>query len=185
MKQIQQRKGDYVVQVKGNQPKLREAIEASFMPHWGEAENLLKHDERTKGHRRSEHRTLFQLPAQLSKELAISSRQPRVLSLSSERETEQEQDNHRYALLHQFARRFAFRSVRQYWYSENQQHWVLDVVFREDQNQIGDREATESMALFRRIVLNLAQQHPAKSSKKLKIKRAGWSDDFRSVLFFG
>ncbi|MFP3608155.1 ISAs1 family transposase, partial [Paraburkholderia sp. SIMBA_053] len=50
---------------------------------------------------------------------------------------------------------------------------------------IGDREAAERMALFRRIVLNLAQQHPAKSSKKLKIKRAGWSDDFRSELFFG
>ncbi|QUJ69245.1 ISAs1 family transposase (plasmid) [Photobacterium sp. GJ3] len=188
LRQIQQRKGDYVVQVKGNQPKLKEAIEAAFMPHWDEAENLPQQEERTKGHGRSEHRTLFQLPAQLSKEL--TKKWPSAKSfIAIERERRNKGkttiDTHFYISSLDVDPKLAFRSVRQHWYTENQQHWVLDVVFREDLNQIGDREAAERMALFRRIILNLAQQHPAKSSKKLKIKRAGWSDDFRSELFFG
>ncbi len=34
LQQIIKAKGDYVVQVKGNQPLLRQAIEMQFQPHW-------------------------------------------------------------------------------------------------------------------------------------------------------
>ncbi len=34
LQQIIKAKGDYIVQVKGNQPLLRQAIEMQFQPHW-------------------------------------------------------------------------------------------------------------------------------------------------------
>ncbi|MCL1107866.1 ISAs1 family transposase, partial [Shewanella algicola] len=50
---------------------------------------------------------------------------------------------------------------------------------------IGDRENAKKMALFRRIVLNLLEQHPLKASKPTKIRKAAWNGDFRSEIFFG
>lgn len=79
----------------------------------------------------------------------------------------------------------AAKAVRQHWHIENQQHWVLDVTYREDLSRIGDREAAEVFALFRRIALNMAQHHPKSISKRRKIKCACWSDDFRMEMFFG
>ncbi|MCG9729772.1 ISAs1 family transposase, partial [Shewanella sp. Isolate13] len=72
-----------------------------------------------------------------------------------------------------------------HWHIENQQHWVLDVTFREDCSRIGDHENAKKMALFRRIVLNLLEQHPLKASKPTKIRKAAWNGDFRSEIFFG
>ena len=59
------------------------------------------------------------------------------------------------------------------------------LTYREDLSRIGDREAAEVFALFRRIALNMAQHHPKSISKRRKIKCACWSDDFRMEMFFG
>jgi predicted transposase YbfD/YdcC len=75
--------------------------------------------------------------------------------------------------------------VRQHWHIDNQQHWILDVTFQEDASRIGDRENAKKMALFRRISLNLLQQHPLSASKPTKIRKASWNDKFRSEIFFG
>ncbi|MGR3972819.1 ISAs1 family transposase, partial [Shewanella sp. 1180_01] len=60
----------------------------------------------------------------------------------------------------------AAQTVRQHWHIENQQHWLLDITFREDSSRMDDSENAKKMALFRRIVLNLLQQHPLKASLK-------------------
>jgi predicted transposase YbfD/YdcC len=187
--QIVKRKGDYVVQVKGNQPTLRKTIEALFQPHWEtNAIDIPMFEESNKGHGREERRTTFQIPALLPKELAKQWSSVKSL-IAVERERKRNGtttiDTHYYLSSLDIEVELAARAVRQHWHIENQQHWVLDVTFKEDMSRIGDRDNAKKMALFRRIVLNLLQQHPLKVSKPSKMRKAAWNGDFRSELFFG
>ena len=45
--------------------------------------------------------------------------------------------------------------IRGHWSIENQCHWVLDTLFREDHQQIHAKLAAKNMGILRRIVLNL------------------------------
>lgn len=189
LKQISKRGGDFVVQVKSNQPTLQAAIREAFQPHWEtHGEQLAQHMTSDKGHGRSETRTTFQMAANLPAELARD--WPGVTSLIAvERDRtiagKGTVDTHYYVSSLPVNAELAARAVRQHWHIENQQHWVLDVTYREDLSRIGDREAAEVFALFRRIALNMAQHHPKSISKRRKIKCACWSDDFRMEMFFG
>lgn len=58
--------------------------------------------------------------------------------------------------------------LRAHWGIENQLHWQLDVVFREDDNRVQRRHGAENLALVRRLALGLLQQHPAKMSLPCK-----------------
>ena len=77
------------------------------------------------------------------------------------------------------------RKIRRHWRIENSQHWVLDVVFKEDDSRIRTGDSPEDMALFRRFALNIAKQSPVKDSMKGKLKRVAWDDDMRVKLLFG
>ena len=69
---------------------------------------------------------------------------------------------------------------------ENQLHWVLDVVFREDALKVTDPDGAKQLALFNRAALNALRQHQGKKDSLAgKRRRAGWSPTFRSELLFG
>jgi predicted transposase YbfD/YdcC len=50
------------------------------------------------------------------------------------------------------------RAVRSHWGIENSCHWVLDVVFREDDSRIRIKNAAENMSTLRRLALNLLRR---------------------------
>ena len=76
--------------------------------------------------------------------------------------------------------------IRQHWRIENSQHYVLDVVFKEDNSRITLDGAVENIALFRRFVMNMLKQCDCGApSQKVKLKKAGWNDDYRARIFFG
>ena len=70
------------------------------------------------------------------------------------------------------------RVVRAYWSIENNQHWLLDVALAEDRAHTRNDRTAENIALLRRLALNLVRADPAKGSMRVKIKRAGWQDDY-------
>jgi predicted transposase YbfD/YdcC len=82
----------------------------------------------------------------------------------------------------------ALSAVRQHWFVENQLHWVLDVTFGEDASRIRRGHAAENMAVLRRLALNICKRYANADSKKLsnpkKLKKAGWDDSFREKLLF-
>ncbi|MGI5927867.1 MAG: ISAs1 family transposase [Thermacetogeniaceae bacterium] len=62
-------------------------------------------------------------------------------------------------------------SVRLHWGVEST-HWSLDVTFREDANRTRKGQATENLALLRRLALNVVKKDKDKYSKRsLKAKR--------------
>ncbi len=74
------------------------------------------------------------------------------------------------------------QAVRAHWRIENSLHWVLDVVFREDDSRLKDRTAAENLGLLRRVAASLLGQDRSKGSVSGKQLRAAWDDDFRLHL---
>lgn len=76
------------------------------------------------------------------------------------------------------ATKFA-RAVRGHWGVENSLHWVLDVVFGEDQSRARSGHAAENLAATRRLAVNLLRRDKTcKRSIKGKLMRAAIDPDY-------
>jgi predicted transposase YbfD/YdcC len=67
---------------------------------------------------------------------------------------------------------------------ENSLHWVLDVIFREDDSRLRTGYGAENFALIRHLALNLLKREPSKGSLKRKRYKATLSNEFRSNVLF-
>ena len=79
----------------------------------------------------------------------------------------------------------AAKAIRSHWGVENQVHWVLDVIFKEDDSRIRRENGAENMGMIRRLCMNLARRNTRKNSMRGRLKNAGWNDSFRAELLFG
>jgi predicted transposase YbfD/YdcC len=69
--------------------------------------------------------------------------------------------------------------ARGHWGVENQLHWRMDVVFGEDQRRIRKDHAAENFTRLSRIALNLLKADKSvKASIRAKRKLGGWDHDF-------
>jgi predicted transposase YbfD/YdcC len=67
--------------------------------------------------------------------------------------------------------------VRGHWGIENGLHWVLDMVFRDDECRVRKDNAPANIATIRHIAYNLARRAPGKASLRSKLKAAAWNDE--------
>ena len=73
----------------------------------------------------------------------------------------------------------ALKCVRGHWAIENQLHWCLDIGFREDDCRICEAQSAENLATVRHIGLNLLKQETScRLGIKSKRKKAGWDDSY-------
>lgn len=74
-------------------------------------------------------------------------------------------------------------TVRDHWAIENALHWQLDVSFREDAARNRKDNGPGNLAVLRRRALDVVRRDTSKGSLSIKLKKAGWSDDYlRSIL---
>lgn len=183
--QIIDQGGDYVMGLKGNQSTLHEAVEDYFTVAHATDFRAVRYnyqEELDHGHGRLEIRRYW-ITDDLSTLPELGAwKQLRSIGMV-ERET-QEGGNvsreRRYfiASLPPEAKRFAY-AVRGHWGVENELHWRLDVVFREDESRIRQGNAPAIMTAIRHLCLNLFQKESSKMSIKKKRLKAAWNDDFR------
>ncbi len=69
-------------------------------------------------------------------------------------------------------------ATRQHWSIENSLHWVMDVIFQEDQMRTRKGNSAENLIVLRNIALNILKKDPSKSSLKQKRYRAALDDAF-------
>ncbi len=60
---------------------------------------------------------------------------------------------------------------RKHWGIENSCHWVLDVVFREDQSRARSGDCAQNLSTLRRFALNLLKTEPSKPKEPIRGKR--------------
>ena len=80
------------------------------------------------------------------------------------------------------AKRFA-KAVRGHWGVENGLHWVLDVVFGEDQSRARTGHAAENLAATRRLAVSLLRRdNTCRRSIKGKLLRAALDPDYLKLI---
>lgn len=177
---IRDQGGHYLLAVKDNQPTLRAAVErvaaaaaaAAFagVPIGEEVED---------GHGRQEERyvSVFGTPAGIPADWPDVAA---VVQVNREREV----GGTRTCTTHYYLTSYAGTAaemaafVRGHWGIENELHWVLDVVFREDDSRVRAGHAGENLAMVRRVAVSLLRRAPGKGTTPTKRLKAGWNDDY-------
>jgi len=72
--------------------------------------------------------------------------------------------------------------IRSHWAVENSLHWVMDMIFRDDECRIRTAHAPANFTTLRHIALNLIRKAPGKNSLRAKRKIAAWDDNFLTSL---
>jgi predicted transposase YbfD/YdcC len=183
---------DYVIGLKTNQPKLHEAVERHFDGVHLDTEatsDLDVHVIDERGHGRERIQGAF-----VSSDLSSITMADEWTGLRSIVMVVTEQINKdgrlttekRYYLssLGQDAKVTA-NAVRSHWHIENSLHWVLDVVFREDDSRVRVDNGAQNLAVMRHAALNILRQDKhSKLSVNGKTKKCGYDNDYlASVLF--
>lgn len=185
--EILKQEADYVLALKGNQGTLYNEVESLFDAIADERTfgyEISRHEMVDGEHGRIETRQYWQVNApDYVKERADWPGLMSVGMCEARREVKgQTSQEKRYYLssLGVDAKRFA-EAARGHWSIENSLHWILDVVFREDDSRVRVGHAAENFGLLRRMAVNLLQQE--KTLKRgVKTKRLKAALDDRYLL---
>ena len=69
-------------------------------------------------------------------------------------------------------------AIRSHWAVENSLHWVMDMIFRDDECRIRTDHAPANFTTLKHMAHNLIRKAPGNNSLRLKRKVAAWDDDF-------
>jgi len=188
-KAIKGAKADYLLAVKGNQPTLRAEIEDFFTT--APAEALDRFVDLDKGHGRIEERTVTtsreadwlsgdrRFPGELRLP-GVST----IIRVSSRTELKDRCrfDTRYYISSAPLSAEAAAQAVRGHWGIENSLHWVLDVVFGEDQARVRKGHGAKNMAVVRHFAINLVRAVADKKSIKRRRKVAGWNTEYLAEI---
>src|SRR5690606_31297384 len=81
-----------------------------------------------------------------------------------------------------FTAEAAAQAVRGHWGIENRLHWVLDVVFGDDQARLRTGHGAKNMAVVRHFAINLVRTATDKKTLKLRRKLAGWDTRYLASI---
>jgi predicted transposase YbfD/YdcC len=182
--------GDYLVALKGNQGTLHQAAQDLFedvlTDTTGTREKSEVHSSFDVGHGREEERICYVIKDLKQLELADcrleSWQNLKCLVMVEARTVRQGKSSfeRRYFLSSKdWNAKQALEGVRGHWSIENQQHYVLDMVFDEDSSRTRSGFAAENLGLIRRLALNLLNLDVGLNiSKRRKRLKALLDDDY-------
>jgi predicted transposase YbfD/YdcC len=189
---IVEKKADYVLAVKGNQPTLHAGIMDFFLDQmeddFGRVE-MSRHETKEKGHGRIEHRTYYvcDVPNDLPDAKRWEGLKRIGVAISDTIRSGKPCDDVRYYILSKRMNAKSFgAAVRSHWSIENSLHWQLDMSFGEDRSRVRKDHADANMGALRRASLSLLKNE---DSKKVGIKNkrliAAWNVDYLRQVLFG
>lgn len=182
--------GDYLLGLKGNQEYLKKRVKELFERKKGPGSRSFKrnsHVTKEKQHGRVEKRSCTVLTKKENKNFEINplSKWPglnSVVEITSERtdlKTGKHSEEKRYYISSlETSAEEILAAARGHWEVENKLHWVLDVVFREDDCRSRTGFSAENFSMLRQFALNLIKLEPSNRSIKRKQKLSGWDEEF-------
>jgi predicted transposase YbfD/YdcC len=189
---IVERKADYCLAVKGNQPTLCGGIENYFGDQLEDdfaRSTVRRYETEEKGHGRVEHRYYFicPVPDDLPDRGRWRGLKAIGMTVSDTQRGGRDCWEVRYYILSKYisGRRFA-EAVRGHWGIENSLHWQLDVTFDEDRCRIRKGHADQNFSILRRTALSLLKnERDQKVGVKNKRLIAGWDEDYLLKVLLG
>lgn len=184
-KTIVQKKGDYLLAVKANQPKLLAELKEHFdhrLPksYKRPAIDFAQTEESNRG--RKEIRRCW-VSASLSQFDVVNEwdEVKSIAMIESERTCKGKTSVERryYICSAQGTATEILEAARGHWSIENSLHWVLDMAFREDECRVRKGHGAENLARLRHMALNLLKRDESiKIGVKNKRLSAGWDNDY-------
>jgi predicted transposase YbfD/YdcC len=186
--QIIDKNADYILALKGNQATLRDDVElfAAEQKANGFRDATVSREQTTDAdHGRIEMRTctVFHEVAWLQQrhnwpglKAVIMVESSRELADRVERETRYYITSLAW-LAHQIG-----HLVRSHWAIENSLHWVMDMIFRDDECRVRTDHAPANFTTIKHMAHNLMRKAGGKHSLRAKRKIAAWDDDFLASL---
>lgn len=179
---------DYMLALKGNQGQLYATVQDLFEYAEQTEFHRVAHDSHrtvNKGHGRIEIRQCWTIAEpdflEYVREFADWPRLDTLVKVHAERrQNEKVTHKTRYFItsLGSNAQQ-ALHTVREHWGIENRVHWVLDVVFREDDSRVRRGNGAQNLAILRRIALNmLKQEKTTKVGVKAKRLKAALDEEY-------
>jgi len=177
--------GDYILAVKENQPHLHEDIDACFTEALetggvGLEYSVARTEETNRGREEVRECHVITRPKGL-RDAGLWKGLTAICMVLSHRVVEGlERIELRYYIgsLMGTAEEY-LNAIRGHWGIENSLHWVLDVVFREDDSRHHAGNSCENLALLRKLAISLLKQEEASdASLKTKRLRCGWDNDY-------
>ena len=191
--QIVDQGGDYILALKGNQGTLHTQVKAFFkmaeQTQWAGID--VSYSECTEaGHHRIERRQVWAVPISQVPDLPNPSKWrglATVVMVKRERRLWNKTTTEVCFYITSLAADATVlaQAIRSHWGIENSLHWILDVIFREDQSRIRNGHGPENMGLLRRLSLNLLKREPSKQSLTQKRYRAAMDNDFVVKVLLG
>jgi predicted transposase YbfD/YdcC len=71
-------------------------------------------------------------------------------------------------------------AIRSHWAVENRLHWVMDMVFRDDECRVRTNHAPANFTTIKHMACNLLRRTSGKDS--MRVRRAAWDDEFLASL---
>ena len=183
-KTIVDKKADYVLALKGNQGSLREDVElfaAEQKTNGFKDTKLTRHETVDGDHGRIETRayTVIHDIAWLQKRHDWPGLKS-VVMVESTREigNKIERETRFYITSLVLAAHLIGPVIRSHWAVENSLHWVLDMIFRDDECRVRKDHAPANFTTLKHMAHNLIRKAPGKDSLRLKRKVAAWDDEF-------
>jgi predicted transposase YbfD/YdcC len=72
--------------------------------------------------------------------------------------------------------------IRSHWAIENSLHWVMDMIFRDDESRVRTNHAPANFTTIKHMACNLLRRPSGKDSLRVRRKVAGWDDEFLASL---
>ncbi len=173
------KKADYLISLKGNQGSLHEQVKHAFT-----IQAPSKDDYQVDyGHGRIEERSVSVIDdlkwvdeSQQWKELNTIVKLDSLRHDLNKGQTSKETRYYISSLNKDAA--FMNQAIRSHWGIENKVHWVLDVVFREDDSRMRKGHAAQNFSVIRRIALNLLKKYGSpKMGIQNKRLQMAWNPD--------
>jgi predicted transposase YbfD/YdcC len=188
---ILDKKADYVLALKGNQGSLREDVEVFVAEQEavGFKDCEISQDKTIDGdHGRIESRTTTIIhDVEWLQERHRWPGLKAVVMVESTREIggKVEQETRYYISSLVILAHLLGPVVRSHWAIENSLHWVMDMLFRDDECRVRTNHAPANFTTIKHIALNLLKGPAGKQSLRGRRKAAGWDDDFLASLVTG
>jgi predicted transposase YbfD/YdcC len=180
---------DFVIGLKGNQPKLRSEIESVFERTRGEILSELSVTTSEKGHNRKEERTCTVIGAsELSQQIRVEwpaiQSIVQIMSIRKCNGKDDELETRYYVSSLQCEAMRMQEIIRAHWGIENRLHWHLDFTFGEDDSKKQAQNAAVNFSSMIKVAINLINSVEGKKrSMRGKRKMCALSDEYREKCF--